>query len=38
MNEHKNKIGKKLREAIERGQSYKSKDYAEAVDNIEDYL
>jgi Asp-tRNA(Asn)/Glu-tRNA(Gln) amidotransferase A subunit family amidase len=32
---HKNKIGKKLREAIERGQSYKSKDYAEAVDNIE---
>jgi Asp-tRNA(Asn)/Glu-tRNA(Gln) amidotransferase A subunit family amidase len=32
---HKNKVGKKLREAIERGQSYKSKDYAEAVDNIE---
>jgi Asp-tRNA(Asn)/Glu-tRNA(Gln) amidotransferase A subunit family amidase len=32
---HKNKIGKKLREVIERGQSYKSKDYAEAVDNIE---
>ncbi|NDC43799.1 MAG: amidase [Proteobacteria bacterium] len=32
---NKNKIGKKLKEAIERGQSYKSKDYAEAVDNIE---
>ena len=36
-NEHKNKIGKKLREAIERGQSYKSKDYAEAVDHMEVY-
>ena len=33
--EYKNKIGKKLREAIERGQSYKSKDYAEAVDHME---
>jgi Asp-tRNA(Asn)/Glu-tRNA(Gln) amidotransferase A subunit family amidase len=35
--EHKNKIGKKLREAIERGKSYKSKDYAEAIDHMEVY-
>ena len=32
--QNKNKIGKKLIEAIERGLSYKSKDYAEAVANM----
>ncbi len=31
---HKKKIGKKMIEAIERGLSYKAKDYAEAVDQI----
>ena len=30
------KIGKKLKEAIERGLKYKAKDYAEAIDSIED--
>jgi Asp-tRNA(Asn)/Glu-tRNA(Gln) amidotransferase A subunit family amidase len=33
---NKIKIGKKLKEAIERGLSYKAKDYAEAIDGIED--
>jgi len=32
---HKKKIGKKMVEAIERGLSYKAKDYAEAVNSIE---
>ena len=31
---HKKKIGKKMIEAIERGLSYKAKDYAEAVDQM----
>jgi Asp-tRNA(Asn)/Glu-tRNA(Gln) amidotransferase A subunit family amidase len=31
---HKKKIGKKMLEAIERGLSYKAKDYAEAVDQM----
>jgi Asp-tRNA(Asn)/Glu-tRNA(Gln) amidotransferase A subunit family amidase len=31
---HKKKIGKKMVEAIERGLSYKAKDYAEAVDQM----
>jgi Asp-tRNA(Asn)/Glu-tRNA(Gln) amidotransferase A subunit family amidase len=33
---NKIKIGKKLKEAIERGLRYKAKDYAEAIDSIED--
>jgi Asp-tRNA(Asn)/Glu-tRNA(Gln) amidotransferase A subunit family amidase len=33
---NKIKIGKKLKEAIERGLNYKAKDYAEAIDGIED--